>query len=70
VEDHLAVLGVVDAALAEAQLVLGMVGGEGVVVAELVDPQRLGPVVDRAPGLAEAEGVDVPLRLGDPSSRP
>jgi len=55
VQDHLAVLGVVDAALPEAELVLGVVGGEGVVVAQLVDPDRLGPVVDRPPGLAEAE---------------
>jgi hypothetical protein len=50
VQDHLGVLGVVDAALAEAQLVLGVVGGEGVVVAQLVDPDRLGLVVDRPPG--------------------
>ena len=38
VEDHLGVLGVVHAALAEAQLVLRVVGGERVVLAPLVDP--------------------------------
>ena len=66
VEDHLGVLGVVDAALAEAQLELRMVGLERVVVAELVDPHPLRLVVDRAPRDAEAEAVDVLLRLGDP----
>jgi len=69
VQDHLGVLRVVDAALAEAQLVLRMIGRERVVDAPLVDPHRLGPVVDRTAGLAEAEAVDVLLRLGDPVVR-
>ena len=57
VEDDLGVLGVVDAALAEAHLVLGMVGGERVVDAPLVDADALLVGVDRRPagGHAEAE---------------
>ena len=41
VQDHLGVLGVVDAALAEAQLVLRMIGRERVVLAPLVDADVL-----------------------------
>jgi len=66
VQDHLGVLGIVHAALAEAQLVLGVVGGERVVLPELIDPYRLRPVVDRPLRSPEAEAVDVLLRLGDP----
>src|SRR4029079_13857008 len=55
VQYHLAVLGVVDATLAEAQLVLRMVGLERVVSAELVDPGVLWLVVDRRQTRAEAE---------------
>jgi hypothetical protein len=69
VEDHLRVLGVVDAALAEPQLERRVVGRERVVHAVLVDPDALRLVVDRPPRLAEAEAVDVPLRLGDPVVR-
>ena len=47
VQDHLGVLGVVDAALAEAKLVLRMVGLEGVVLAPLVDADVLRLLVHR-----------------------
>jgi len=69
VQDHLGVLCIVDAALAEADLVRRMVGRERVVHAVLVDPHRLGDVVDPTPRLAEAQTVHVLLRLGDPVVR-
>jgi hypothetical protein len=67
-EDHLGVLGVVDAALAEAKLVLRMIGGEGVVEPPLVDPDRLRPVVDAGastPSVARREGLALAFRLGE-----
>ena len=60
VQDHLGVLGIVHAALAKAQLVLGVVGGERVVLPPLIDPHRLRPVADRPQRYSEAEAVDVP----------
>src|SRR6188472_876766 len=68
VEDHLGVLGVVDAALAEADLVL-LVGRERVVHSPLVDPDGLRAHVHRPERRAEAERLDVLLRLGDPVVR-
>ena len=65
--DHLGVLGVVDAALAEGdRQLLRAVAVEGVVAAELVDAQQLLALVDRRQGRAEPERLDVALRLGDP----
>ena len=60
VEDHLGVLGVVDAALAEAELVDRVVGRERVVGTELVDANALRLHVHR-PGTAgaEAKALDV-----------
>ena len=69
VQDHLGVLGVVDAALAEAELVLRMVGLERVVLAPLVDPDVLRFLVHRRVLRTEAEALDVLLRLGDPEVR-
>jgi len=70
VEDHLGVLGIVHPALAEPELILRMVGGERVVVAELVDPNPLGlHVHGRVLAGAEPKALDVALRLGDPVVR-
>ena len=65
VEDDLGVLGVIDAALAEAHLVLGMVGRERVVDSPLVDAHALLVGIDRRPvgSYAEAERTQVELRL-------
>ena len=49
VEDHLPVLGIVDAALPEPHLVLGMVGGKRIVEAPLIDPDTLLVAVDQRP---------------------
>jgi hypothetical protein len=68
VVDHLAVLGVVDAALAEPDLVL-LGGRERVVEAPLVNAQQLRLLVHRAERGAEAEALDVLLRLRDPEVR-
>ncbi len=65
VVDDLAVLGVVDAALAEPDLVL-VSRRERVVDAVLVDPEPLRLFVHRASSRAEAQGLNVLLRLGDP----
>jgi hypothetical protein len=69
VQDHLGVLRVVDAALAEAELVLRVRRLEGVVVAELVDPRVLRLVVDRRKRRPEPEALDVLLSLRDPVVR-
>jgi len=66
VEDHLGILGIVDAALPEAKLVLRVCRLERVVEAPLVDTRVLRLVVDRRKRRAEAEALDVPLRLGHP----
>jgi hypothetical protein len=68
VDDHLGVLGVVDAALAERDVGL-RVTEERVVAAELVDTDGDLPAVDRRQGRAEAEALDVPLCLRDPVVR-
>ncbi|MGZ4633223.1 MAG: hypothetical protein ACXV2G_11225 [Actinomycetes bacterium] len=66
VHDHLTVLRIVDAALAQADLVLGAVG-EGVVDAVLIDPDVLGLLVHgRQLAGPEPERLDVLLRLRDP----
>ncbi|MFG2875398.1 hypothetical protein ACGFYU_10370 [Streptomyces sp. NPDC048337] len=62
VDDHLRVLGVVDTALAEADLRL-LVGEEGIVRAPLVDTDGLGPVVGPGQLGAEAEALQVLLGL-------
>jgi hypothetical protein len=54
VDDHLGVLPVVDAALAEGDVGL-VVAEEGVVPAELVDPQLDLPLVDRAQRVRRAK---------------
>ncbi len=65
VDDHLAVLGVVHAALAQGDVGL-IFPEEGVVAAVLVDPQLDLALVDRAQPGAEAERLDVLLRGGHP----
>ena len=65
VDDHLGVLGVVDAALAEPHPV-GLVGLVGVVAAVLVDLHRERLLHDPAQRGAEAEGLEVLLGLVDP----
>jgi len=68
VDDHLGVLGAVDAALAERDVGLG-VSEERVVAAELVDPHaHLAPVDGRQRG-SESEALDVELRPGHPVVR-
>ena len=69
VQDHLGVLGIVDAALAEPELVLRVVGLERVVLAPLVDPNVLRLLVHRRVLGTEAEALDVLLGLGDPEVR-
>ena len=65
VKDHLGVLSVVDASLAEAKLVL--VGRrERVVETPLVDANALRLLVHRTEARSEAEALDVLLGLGDP----
>ena len=68
VQDHLGVLGIVDASLAEAHLVLGMIGGKRVVLAPLVDAHGLLIGVDGRPtgGHAKAQRAQIQLGLGDP----
>ena len=63
--DHLGVLGVVDAALAEGDVGL-VLAEEGVVAAELVDAQLDLALVDRPQRRAEPEMLQVVLRGGDP----
>jgi hypothetical protein len=65
-ENDLAILGVVDATLPEAKLVLRVRCLERVVEAPLVDTRVLRLVVDRGKRRAEAEALDVLLRLGEP----
>jgi len=68
VEDHLGVLGVVDAALAELHHVL-LVPREGVVRAPMVDADVLRLLVHRPKRRAEPKALDVLLRFGDPVVR-
>ncbi|CAA9364446.1 MAG: hypothetical protein AVDCRST_MAG36-2937 [uncultured Nocardioidaceae bacterium] len=65
VHDHLGVLCVVDAALAEPDVVV-LVPGVAVVDAVLVDPHVLALGVDRPERRAEAERLEVLLGLVDP----
>jgi len=69
VQDHLGVLGVVDAALPVPDLVLRMIRLERVVLAPLIDADVLRLLVHRRPGRAEAEALDVLLGLRDPVVR-
>ena len=70
VEDHVGVLRVVDAALAEAELEAWVVALERVVLPELVDPDPLRAAFRSARRVTpKPSELDVLLRLGDPEVR-
>src|SRR3954466_11356834 len=64
-QDDFGILGIVDAALAKAQLIL-FVGGEGVVLTPLIDANGLSVLIDGPAGCSEAKALDIFLCLSHP----